>query len=112
MIEVAAKSATLLDPAPGSRVGGWDVVRLLGRGGMASVYEARWPETGERRAIKLMNPTGSAEEVERRFRREFRALSKLHHPNITMVYDWGWWTGVDAGERPGGAQTEAPRGSR
>ena len=108
MIEVAAKSATLLDPAPGSRVGGWDVVRLLGRGGMASVYEARWPETGERRAIKLMNPTGSAEEVERRFRREFRALSKLHHPNITMVYDWGWWTGVDAGERPGGAQTEAP----
>lgn len=108
MFEVAAKSAAWVDPTPGSRVGGWDVVRLLGRGGMASVFEARWPETGERRAIKLMNPTGSAEEVERRFRREFRALSKLHHPNITSVYDWGWWTGVDAAARPGGAQTEAP----
>ncbi len=80
-------------------------MRLLGRGGMASVYEARWPESGVRRAIKLMNPSGSAEEVERRFRREFRALSKLHHPNITAVYDWGWWTG---GDGPGSASGPHP----
>ena len=94
MTDLAPKPVTLADPAPGGVIGGWEIVRLLGRGGMASVYEARWPESGVRRAIKLMNPTGSADEVERRFRREFRALSKLHHPNITEVYDWGWWTVV------------------
>lgn len=92
MTDLASKPVTLADPAPGGVIGGWEIVRLLGRGGMASVYEARWPESGVRRAIKLMNPTGSSDEVERRFRREFRALSKLHHPNITEVYDWGWWT--------------------
>ncbi|MSP56041.1 MAG: tetratricopeptide repeat protein [Myxococcales bacterium] len=95
-----AAHASLADPMPGTRIAGWEVIRLLGRGGMATVYEARWPESGVRRAIKLMNPSGSPDEVERRFRREFRALSKLHHPNITAVYDWGWWTGVDSGSGP------------
>ncbi len=93
MSESALKPSTLMDPGPGSTVAGWEIVKLLGRGGMATVYEARWPEGGLRRALKLMNTSGSADEVERRFRREFRALSKLHHPNITAVYDWGWWTG-------------------
>lgn len=82
-----------LDPGPGTRIGGWEVICVQGRGGMATVYAARDPQTGARRALKLMNPGGSAEEVERRFRREFRALSRLQHPNITQVYDWGTWEG-------------------
>jgi len=60
---------------------------------MATVYVARNVETGTLGALKLMNPGGSAAEVERRFRREFRALSRLEHPNITRVYDWGTWDG-------------------
>jgi tetratricopeptide (TPR) repeat protein len=60
---------------------------------MATVYAARDVETGELRALKLMNPGGNADEVERRFRRELRTLAKLQHPNITMVQDWGSWGG-------------------
>lgn len=74
-------------PLPPS-IGSWSIVRLLGRGGMAVVYEGVGPE-GERRAIKLLRAAGPSEELERRFRREFRTLSRLQHPNIARVYDWG-----------------------
>jgi tetratricopeptide (TPR) repeat protein len=77
------------DPQPGTFVGRWEIVRLQGRGGMATVYAVRDPATDERRALKLMNGGGPATEIEERFRREFRTLSRLHHPNITRVYDWG-----------------------
>lgn len=58
---------------------------------MATVYVVSEDETGILRALKLMSPGGGAAEVERRFRREFRTLSRLCHPNITAVYDWGTW---------------------
>lgn len=73
----------------GTLLGRWEVLHPRGRGGMATVYVARDTGNGELRALKVMNPGGSADEVERRFRREFRALSRLQHPNITQVYDWG-----------------------
>lgn len=73
------------EPAAGTRLGRWEVLSLRGRGGMATVYIVRDVTTGAQRALKLMNPGGTAEEVERRFRREFRTLSKLQHPNITQV---------------------------
>ncbi len=81
------------EPAAGDRIGGWAVVRLLGRGGMATVYEAERAQDGvaERGAIKLVNPGGPSDEVEARFRRELRTLSRLHHPNICAVRDWGVW---------------------
>lgn len=60
---------------------------------MATVYVVRDVESGALGALKLMHPGGSADEVERRFRREFRTLSRLEHPNITRVYDWGTWDG-------------------
>lgn len=86
----------LPEPEPGTRIGGREVVRLLGKGGMAAVYEVRDLNTGHASALKLMSTAaGPTDEVERRFRREFRALAKLQHPNIARVEDWGWW-----GERP------------
>ncbi len=60
---------------------------------MATVYVARDADSGALGALKLMTTAGSAAEVERRFRREFRTLSRLEHPNITRVYDWGTWEG-------------------
>ena len=81
------------------RVGGWTVVRQVGRGGMASVYEVV-DNVGNRRALKLLHggavpamPGGVSDELEKRFRREFRALSRLQHPNIARVYEWGQYEG-------------------
>lgn len=60
---------------------------------MATVLEARHVESGGRRALKLLNPGADPAEVERRFQREFRTLSRLQHPNICRVDDWGTWNG-------------------
>ncbi len=77
------------DPQPGARIGAHEVVRALARGGMATVLEVRHLPTGEHRALKLLLPLAHADEARSRFRREFRALSRLHHPNVLRVYEWG-----------------------
>lgn len=82
-------------PEPGTHVGPWEVVRQLGRGGMAVVYEVRASD-GRTGALKLVHPRGGDRaEVEERFRRELRAASRLHHPNIVAVLDSGAWEGRD-----------------
>ena len=60
----------------------------LGEGGMGVVYRARDTRDGREVALKLMKGTlaGSAR---RRFEREFRSLSALHHPHCLGVYDYG-----------------------
>jgi hypothetical protein len=60
----------------------------LGEGGMGVVYRARDTRDGRDVALKLMKGTlaGSAR---RRFEREFRSLSTLHHPHCLGVYDYG-----------------------
>lgn len=55
---------------------------------MATVYEVR-DRHGLRRALKILHGGGASDELERRFRREFRALSRLAHPNIARVFEWG-----------------------
>lgn len=56
---------------------------------MATVLEVVDTRSGERRALKLMLPSGKGEEIARRFRGEFRALSRLSHKNVLKVYEGG-----------------------
>lgn len=56
---------------------------------MAVVLEATRLEDGARCAIKLMLPATRSEDVAERFRREFKALSQLDHPNVLKVYEGG-----------------------
>ncbi len=68
----------------------YEVLNLLGFGGMGAVYQARQPALDRLVAIKLLPleisvDAGFAE----RFRREARALAKLSHPNIVTVHDFG-----------------------
>ncbi len=82
-------------PEIGARVGPWEVVRQVGRGGMAVVYEVR-NEDGRVGALKLVQPRGgSRSEAEERFRREQRSLARLNHPNIVRVLDTGRWEETD-----------------
>lgn len=76
-------------PKAGDRIGPWVIEGELGRGGMAIVLRVRHAETGSERAMKLMLPAGRSEEVARRFRREFRALSRLDHPGVLKVHGGG-----------------------
>ncbi len=69
-----------------TRVAGYTIVRLLGRGGMGSVYEAEDAELGRRVALKLIaaDHVSSGEAVER-FRQEGRLASALAHPRCVFV---------------------------
>ena len=72
------------------RVGAYDIVSLIGRGGMGEVYQAHDTRLGRKVALKLLRPalTGNAEAV-RRFEQEARAASSLNHPNIVTIYEIG-----------------------
>ena len=73
--------------SPGSRLGPYEIVALVGAGGMGEVYRARDPRLGRDVAIKVL-PTAFAEDAERlaRFEREARLLAALNHSNIAHVY--------------------------
>jgi tRNA A-37 threonylcarbamoyl transferase component Bud32 len=72
--------------------GRYEILQELGRGGMGVVYKARDPKIDRVVAIKSILSTHSdeesAEEYERRFRREVKAVGKLTHASIVTVYDF------------------------
>jgi tetratricopeptide (TPR) repeat protein len=71
-------------------IGRYRLVKRVGAGGMGVVYEAIDTRDERRCALKVLLPH-AAEEAEGllRFKREFRALARLRHPNIVRVYDAG-----------------------
>ena len=76
--------------AAGSRIGPYEVLSLLGAGGMGEVYRARDPRLSREVAIKVLPPSFSSDADRlRRFEQEARAAGVLNHPNITAVYDVG-----------------------
>ncbi|MFH1463827.1 MAG: protein kinase [Pseudomonadota bacterium] len=77
------------DPGVGDRLGGYRITGLVGRGGMAVVYAAVQESSGRPCALKLLLAHVDSEEVRGRFQREFRALSRLDHPNVIQVYEAG-----------------------
>jgi serine/threonine protein kinase len=72
---------------PNTRIGRYTVIRALGRGGMAGVYEVR-DDAGQRFALKapIVDVAGTTD-VTRRFAREANALRLLDHPNLVAAVD-------------------------
>ncbi|MFO0646143.1 MAG: serine/threonine-protein kinase [Polyangiales bacterium] len=84
---MAADQETL---PPGTRVAGYEIHRLLGRGGFGAVYEASRPDEGARVALKVLHASMAGhEEVVARFVREAKAVARLKHPNIVGAIEVG-----------------------
>jgi serine/threonine-protein kinase len=68
----------------------YHVIKKLGEGGMGTVYLAEHVKMGRKSALKVMNP-GMAQDADAiaRFNREASNASKLNHPNICAIYDFG-----------------------
>jgi serine/threonine protein kinase len=79
--------STSLALAPGSRLGAYEVVSLLGAGGMGEVYRARDTKLNRDVALKIL-PEAFTPDSDRiaRFRREAQVLASLNHPNIAAIY--------------------------
>jgi serine/threonine protein kinase len=75
---------------PGARVGRYQILGALGRGGMGEVYAAYHPDLDRRIALKVVYGFGDVR-GERRVRllREARAIARLSHPNVVTVHDAG-----------------------
>ena len=77
------------EPSAGEMLGPYRVNAFVARGGMATVLSANDERTGDVVAVKLLLAVAHDEEARTRFRREFRALSRLEHENVLRVYEWG-----------------------
>src|SRR2546428_2461966 len=83
--------------AAGTRLGSYEVVALLGAGGMGEVYRGHDTRLGRQVAIKIL-PEPFALDPERlaRFEREAHVLASLNHPNIAAIYGLEETDGVRA----------------
>jgi eukaryotic-like serine/threonine-protein kinase len=80
---------------PTKRLGDYDIIREIGRGGMGIVYEARQLSLNRQVALKVLPFAAMLDDKQiARFRNEAQAAAQLHHPNIVPVYAVGQERGV------------------
>src|ERR1043165_5325225 len=77
-------TALLMPLSVGDKLGPYEILVLIGKGGMGEVYRARDPRLDRDVAVKV-----SAEQFSDRFTREARTIAALNHPNICQIYDVG-----------------------
>ncbi|MHC4388143.1 MAG: tetratricopeptide repeat protein [Planctomycetota bacterium] len=88
--EQPTASWDMLNEKPGSQIGRYRLVRLIGEGGMGMVYLAQQEHPIKRQvALKVIKPGMDSKRVMARFEVERQALALLDHPNIAHVYDAG-----------------------
>src|SRR6266446_5072477 len=80
----------------GQTIGNYDLLEKIAEGGMGAIYKGRHRQTGQVVAIKVMPAHMASNPVLlKRFEQEFRAASRLDHPNVVRALDYG-----DSGASP------------
>jgi serine/threonine protein kinase len=80
---------------PGTRLGGFEILRLIGRGGMGAVYEAVDTQLSRTVALKTLTAgMANREAAVARFKLEAQAAAQLLHPNVVAVHAFGVDRGV------------------
>ena len=83
----AASASAVLMPA--QTFGRYEIIQMLGHGGMGAVYLAHDPLLNRKIALKTPTFVTDKEAELKRFLRESQVIASLHHPNICPVYDFG-----------------------
>jgi eukaryotic-like serine/threonine-protein kinase len=87
---LSSGQTTAMSLAPGVRLGPYEVLGLIGAGGMGEVYRARDTRLERTVALKILPPRLALDPALRaRFQREARAISALEHPHICTLHDIG-----------------------
>jgi eukaryotic-like serine/threonine-protein kinase len=74
-------------------IGKYQVVERVGQGGMGTLYLARDPALDRLVAIKVLSADYTNDELRARFSREARSVSRLSHPNIVTIFEYGDFAG-------------------
>lgn len=88
-MEKTVVDASLSLMTPGESLGSFEIVSLVGKGGMGLVYRARDPQLDRFVALKVIRPEILDEAGRERFLREARASSRIQHPHVVTVYSAG-----------------------
>jgi serine/threonine protein kinase/tetratricopeptide (TPR) repeat protein len=84
------RSIGRLFPAPApTQIGGYRIIRVLGAGGMATVYEAEQQQPRRTVALKVMRHALARTSAHQRFHFETEVLARLRHPGIAQIYEAG-----------------------
>jgi serine/threonine protein kinase/tetratricopeptide (TPR) repeat protein len=96
-METAAATVAQLFAAGDVVAGRFEIIEILGRGGMGDVYEAHDQVLGERIALKAMRPVAGprAEILTQYFRSEVQLARRISHPGVCRVHDVASHTSVD-----------------
>ena len=90
-LDLDTTPAPLVPPPRFPQVRGYEILSIVGSGGMGIVYEARHKELNRRVAIKTLRGESLADPSFReRFRAEAEAIAKLQHPNVIQVFEVGY----------------------
>jgi tetratricopeptide (TPR) repeat protein len=95
--------APLLEPeyaAAPTEIAGYEILGVIGAGGMGTVYRARQKSPQRDVAIKVVRADRSAPTVVQRFLREAEILGRLQHPAIAQIYESGVWTSDSGQQQP------------
>lgn len=86
--ESSRDAAAIPDELP-ERIGRYEILAEIGRGGMGIVYEARQDNPSRTVALKVLRGGLPTREIVKRFEREIRLLGRLQHPGIAQIYEAG-----------------------
>ena len=90
--QVRAVNALPQDAILPTRIGAYRIIRVLGTGGMGTVYEARQSNPQRKVALKVIRPDLISPRAIQRFQYEANALGQLQHPGIAHIYEAGLGT--------------------
>ena len=79
---------------PGTKLGQYEVLELIGEGAMGSVYRAYHAQLDRTGAVKVMHAISPDRDSIARFRHEAQAIARMRHPNILNVFDFGEYEGT------------------
>ncbi|HZW05305.1 MAG TPA: serine/threonine-protein kinase [Candidatus Nitrosotalea sp.] len=83
-----------MDLVKPTRIGAYDIIDVIGRGGMGTVFRGNDPRIGRAVAIKVLTAAAEDPDLLIRFYREAKYTGSLHHQNIVTVYELGHQDGV------------------